>query len=435
MSFWTCSSKDSPRDGVAPNSIVQYFSSATSPDSRKESAMSGPLEGIRVLDMTRVLAGPYATMILSDLGADVIKIERPEGGDMARGTGPFIDGESSYFLSLNRGKRSVVLDLKTQRGIDVFLELAQECDVLVENFVPGVMDRLDLGYDVVKERNPRIIYTSVSGFGQTGPYQHRPALDVIVQGMGGIMSITGEPGGRPIRPGASIGDIVAGLFTAIGILAALQEREKSGLGQRIDVAMMDCQVALLENAFARYFATGEIPKPLGTRHPVTTPFQAFETKDSYITVAFVGGAKDQWPLFCAAIDRVGLIDDERFRTSWSRTQHYDELIPILIEVMKRKTSEDWLRELSEAGIPCGPINNIEQVAKDPQISARNMIAELPHPKVGSVRVVNTPIKLSRTVAGAEKPAPALGEHTKPVLKELLGLKDEEIDELFSVKEG
>ncbi len=385
--------------------------------------------------MTRVLAGPYATMILSDLGADVIKIERPEGGDMARGNGPFINGESSYFLSLNRGKRSVVLDLKTKRGVDTFLNLTEECDALVENFVPGVMDRLGLGYEVVKEHNPRIIYASVSGFGQTGPYKRRPALDVIVQGMGGIMSITGEPDGPPIRPGASIGDIIAGLFTAIGILSALQEREKSGLGQRLDVAMMDCQVALLENAFARYFATGDVPKPLGTRHPVTTPFQAFETKDGHITVAFVGGAKDQWPLFCAAIDRVDLIDDERFLTSWSRTQHYDELIPILTQSMKKKTSDEWLSELTEAGIPCGPINNVEQVAKDPQVNARDMIVELPHPKAGSVKVVNTPIKLSRTAAGAERPAPALGEHTRVVLKEMLGLKDEEIDEVTSVKDG
>ena len=391
--------------------------------------MAGPLEGIRVLDLTRVLAGPYATMILADLGAEVIKVERPEGGDMARGTGPFFDGESSYFFSLNRGKKSVVLDLKSQRGVELLLELSKRCDVLVENFVPGVMDRLGLSYDVVKEHNPRIIYASVSGFGQTGPYAQRPALDVIVQGMGGVMSITGEPGGPPMRPGVSVGDIAAGLFAAIGILAALRERERSGVGQMIDVAMLDCQVALLENAFARYFATGEVPQPLGTRHPVTTPFQAFETQDGYITVAFVGGAKDQWPLFCAAIARVDLIDDERFQTSWSRTQHHHELIPILTQEMRKKTTHQWLQELSDAGIPCGPINSIDQVAQDRQVEAREMITTVAHPRMGSVKVVNCPIKLSRTSAWPKGPAPALGEHTKRVLKELLELEDEEIEGL------
>lgn len=395
--------------------------------------MAGPLEGIRVLDLTRVLAGPYATMILSDLGAEVIKVERPELGDMARGTGPFIDGESSYFLSLNRGKKSVVLDLKSQHGKELFLELVKRCDVLVENFVPGVMERLGLSYEVVKEHNPGIIYASVSGFGQTGPYTQRPALDIIVQAMGGIMSITGEPGGPPIRPGASLGDIAAGLFTAIGILAALHERADSGIGQVVDVAMLDCQVAVLENAFARYFATGEVPGPLGTRHPVTTPFQVFETSDGFVTVAFVGGAKDQWPLFCALIDRVDLIDDERFQDSWSRTQHYDELIPTLTEAMKKKSTSQWLEELSGVGIPCGPVNNIEQASCDPQVSAREMITEVPHPKKGSVKVVNTPIKMSRTPASVTGVAPSLGEHTKAVMGELLGLWDEKMEGLSAGK--
>ncbi|MFQ5872284.1 MAG: CaiB/BaiF CoA transferase family protein [Dehalococcoidia bacterium] len=390
--------------------------------------MAGPLEGTRVLDLTRVLAGPYATMVLADLGAEVIKVERPEGGDMARGSGPFIDGESSYFLSLNRGKKSIVLDLKSERGREILFHLAKRCDVLVENFVPGVMSRLGLEYEAVKKHNPRIIYASVSGFGQTGPYASRPALDVIVQGVGGIMSITGEPGGPPIRPGSSLGDIVAGLFTAIGILAALQERERSGVGQALDISMLDCQVAVLENAFARYFATGEVPGPLGTRHPVATPFQAFETRDEYITVAFVGGAKDQWPLFCALLGRVDLIDDERFQTSWSRTQNYDQLIPLLTKEMKKKTSSQWLKELGEAGIPCGPINNVEQVVQDPQVSAREMITEVPHPSLGPLKVVNTPVKLSRTSPRLEGAAPGLGEHTREVLRELVGL-EEEIDQL------
>ena len=278
---------------------------------------------------------------------------------------------------------------------------------------------------MVKEHNPRIIYAAVSGFGQTGPYTRRPALDIIVQGMGGMISITGEPGGPPIRPGASLGDIAAGLFTAVGILAALHERERSGQGQMLDVAMLDCQLALLENAFARYFATGQAPGPLGTRHPVTTPFQVYETSDGRITVAFVGGAKDQWPLFCALLDRVDLIDDERFQNSWSRTQHYDELNPMIVEGMRKKTTGQWLKELSEAGIPCGPVNDIIQVAQDPQVRARDMITEVPHPKGGRVKVVNTPIKLSRTPALVKDPAPGHGAHTRTVLEELLGLDSDD----------
>ena len=280
---------------------------------------------------------------------------------------------------------------------------------------------------MVKEHNPRIIYASVSGFGQTGPYTKRPALDIIVQGMGGMISITGEPGGPPIRPGASLGDIAAGLFTAVGILAALHERERSGKGQMLDVAMLDCQLALLENAFARYFATGQVPGPIGTRHPVTTPFQVYDTSDGRITVAFVGGAKDQWPLFCALLDRVDLIDDERFQNSWSRTQHYDELNPMIVEGMKKKTSDQWLKELGEARIPCGPVNDIIQVAQDPQVQARDMITEVPHPTGGRVKVVNTPIKLSRTPALVKGPAPGHGAHTRAVLEELLGLDSDVSD--------
>jgi CoA:oxalate CoA-transferase len=368
-------------------------------------------------------------MVLGDLGAEVIKVERPKGGDLARGNGPFIDGESSYFLSLNRGKKSITLDLSTPKGKEIFLNLVNHVDVVVENFVPGTMKKLGLDYEVLKEHNPRIIYAAISGFGQTGPYAKRPALDVIVQGMGGIMSITGEPGRPPVRPGVSYGDIVAGLFAAIGILAAIWERGRSGKGQMIDIGMMDCQVAVLENAFARFLATGEVPEPLGTRHPVFTPFQAFETKDGYIVVAMVGGVDDQWPLFCAAIDRVDLIDDERFQTGWFRTQHYSELEPILSLAMRTKTTEEWLKELSDLGIPCGPVNTIDRVARDPQVAAREMIVEVPHPRLGGVKVVNTPIKLSRTPAKLEQASPDLGEHTDQVLQGLLKMSQDNIDGL------
>lgn len=385
--------------------------------------MSGPLDGMRVIDLTWLLSGPYATMILCDLGAEVIKIERPGTGDIARGNGPFIDGISSYFLSLNRGKKSVGLNLASEEGKEIFLRLVEKADVVVENFVPGVMKKLGLNYEVVKERNPRIIYAAISGYGQNGPYATKSALDVIIQAAGGIMSITGEPGGPPVRPGASLGDIIAGLFAAISILAALEERRRSGEGQMIDVSMLDCQLAVLENAFERYFSTGEVPQPLGTRHPVFTPFQAFATKDGYIVVAIVGA---QWPLFCAAIDRVDLIDDERFKDGYSRTQNYAILEPILTEAMKTRTTQEWLEILESMELPCGPVNTVDKVATHPQVQHRNMIIKVPHPQVGEVPLVNTPIKLSRTPSKITRPSPDLGEHTEEVLRTLLGLKEEEI---------
>ena len=382
--------------------------------------MAGPLDGVKVLDLTRVLAGPYATMVMSDLGAEVIKVERPEGGDMARGTGPFVDGQSSYFMSINRGKKSVILDLKDEGDKQTFLELLDHFDVLVENFVPGVMKRLGLDYEVLSKRHPRLIYAAVSGFGQWGPYTKRPALDIIVQAMGGIMSITGEPGRPPVRPGSSLGDITAGLFTTIGILSALHERDRSGVGQMIDVAMLDCQMAVLENAFVRYFTTGEVPTPLGTRHPVTTPFQVYATRDGYVALAFVGGAKDQWPIFCALLDRVDLIDDERFTTSWNRTLNYDDLNPIIEDGMRSKSTAQWLEELTEAQIPCGPVNNIADVVADEHTKARGMIIDVPHPESGTVKMVNNPIRFSRSQAHVTGAAPLHGGDTEEVLGKFLG---------------
>lgn len=281
----------------------------------------GPLDGIRVIDLTQVLFGPFATMLLGDMGAEIIKIERPEIGDIARGNGPMVNGVSTYFLSLNRGKKSVTLNLSTRGGAEVLLKLAKTADVMVENFKPGTMEKLGLGYKKVRKINPRIIYLSGSGFGQYGPYAGKPAYDVVIQAMGGVMSITGEEGGPPVRPGVSYGDIAAGLFLCTATLAALQERHKSGKGQYVDISMLDCQVTVQENAFTRYLNTGEIPRALGTRHPVMTPFQAFPTRDGYIAVALRGGVNDQWPLFCAAIDRVDIIDDPRFTDGWSRTQN------------------------------------------------------------------------------------------------------------------
>lgn len=391
--------------------------------------MAQPLEGIEILDLTRALSGPYATMILSDLGADVVKIERPVVGDISRGNGPHVKGLSTSFLSLNRGKKSITLDLASGQGRDIFLKLVKHFDVVVENFVPGTMEKLGIGYETVRQQNPRIVYAACSGFGQDGPYANRPAFDVIVQAMGGIMSITGEPGGAPVRPGASLGDISAGLFLSTAILAALNERHTSGQGQMIDISMLDCQLAIQEHAFVSYLATGEVPRAIGTRHPVFTPFQVFQTKDGYIAVTTMGGVHDQWPLFCSVIGRLDIIDDERLETGWLRTQNYEILEPILTEAMKAKTSEEWLKEFEAVGIPCGPVNTIDQVAADPQVRAREMIVEVSHPMAGSFKVVNTPIKLLRTPGKLRGACPDLGEHTEDVLGRLLGLTSEEISEL------
>ncbi len=393
--------------------------------------MSRPLDGIRILDLSWVLSGPFSTMVLCDLGAEVIKIERPKTGDIGRGNGPHVKGISTYFLSLNRGKKSVALDLTSEKGKEIFLRLVKQADAVVSNFVPGTVEKLGIGYDIVKQHNPRIIYALCSGFGQNGPYAKKPAFDVIIQAMGGIISITGEPGRPPVRPGASLGDITAGLFLSIAILAALHERDISGQGQMIDLSMLDCQLALLENAFVRYFATGEIPKPLGTRHPVFTPFQVFPTKDSYVAIATMGGVHDQWPIFCAIIGRTDIIDDDRFKTGWLRTQNYEILEPILNDAMKAKTTDEWLKEFSATSIACGPVNTIDKVAADPQVAIREMIVNIHQPKAGDFKVVGTPIKFSRTPCKVEKASPDLGENTEEILKELLSMNEQEIEELRS----
>ncbi len=389
--------------------------------------MAGPLKGIRVLDLTRILAGPYATMILRDLGAEVIKIEQPGTGDEARDFGPFKNDFSLYFMSVNRGKKSITLNLKPPRGKELFLELVKGSDILVENFRPGTMEKLGLDYESLKEHHPSLLYAACSGFGQTGPYAMRGAYDMIIQGMGGIISITGEPDRPPVRVGTSIGDITSALFTAIGILSALRHRDQTGEGQLIDVGMLDCQVAILENAMVRYFSTGDIPRPLGRRHPAITPFEVFESADGYVVIAI--GNNDLWRKFCEHVGHPELIDDERFHTNALRTENHESLFPILAEIMCRRTTDAWVEALEAIGVPCGPVNTVDKVANDPQVLARDMIAEIEHDTTGTVQIPGIPIKLSETPGQIDAPAPNLGEHTSEILTDLLGLETEEVNQL------
>ena len=393
--------------------------------------MPGPLEGVRVLDMTWALAGPFCSMLLSDLGAEVIKVENPEGGDPSRKNFPFVKEVSSYFLSVNRGKKSVTVNLQHPRGKEIVLSLAKKSDVLVENFRPGVMDRLGLGYETIRKVNPRIIYAACSGFGQTGPYAHRPAYDVIVQGMGGTLSITGEEGGGPVRVGFSIGDLGGGIFTALGILSALHERERSGQGQKLDVSMLDCQMAFLENAFTRFFATGEVPRRIGTRHPVLTPFQALPTKDGHMVVAVA--RQDWWEKFCKLLKREDLISDERFKTNPDRTKNHKALEEILSAATRTRNTTDWVSDMEKLDVACGPLNTIPQVAADPNTAARDMIREVKHSTAGMLKVVNNPVKLSRTPVNLEKASPVLGENTEEIFVNLLGLSQAEMAKLKEEK--
>jgi len=390
-----------------------------------------PLEDIVVLDLTWVLAGPFASMLLCDLGADVIKVERPPWGDISRTTGPYQNGFSGYFFSITRGKRSIAIDLRNPEGRDLFLRLVERADVVMENFTPGTMEKLGLGYEVLAARNPRLVYAATSGFGQTGPYRARPALDIIVQAMGGAMSITGEPGGRPVRPGVSYGDVAAGLFTVIGILAALHERERTGRGQAVDISMLDCQVTVMENAIMRYFVTGEVPGPLGTRHPSATPFQAFPTADGYLVVALGFGEENQWNLLCGILGLPELIDDPRFETGPKRTANHAVLEPILEAAFRKRTTAEWLAELEAVGIPCGPINRVPDVVADPQVQHRNMIVPGHHHQAGTIPIANTPFKFSASEAGIKGPPPDYGQHTREVLREFLGLDDAAIDDLVA----
>lgn len=378
----------------------------------------GPLKELKVLDLSRVLAGPYATMMMADFGANVYKIEPPKVGDDSRAFGPFVGKESAYYMSLNRNKRSMVLDFKKQSNIDVFKEMVKNADVVVENYKPGTMEKFGIGYDVLKEINPKIIYAACSGFGHTGPYKEKPAYDIIVQAMGGIMSITGQEGGEPTRVGASVGDVFAGIFTAYAIMLAVYHREKTGEGQKIDVAMLDCQVAILENAIARYVTSGDVPKPIGNRHPSITPFASYTAKDGFV---IVGAGNDRlWEKLCTTIDRMDLFKHPKFDTNPNRTQNVKELAVELNKTLKEKTIAEWITILEAVGVPCAPINTIDKIVNDPQIKAREMIVEVEHPVAGKLKMPNVPFKMSKTPGGVTAPAPLLGQHTNELLNEMFG---------------
>lgn len=382
------------------------------------------LEGLRVLDLSRVLAGPFSTMVLGDLGAEIIKIEQPGVGDDSRAFGPFIGEESSYFMSLNRGKKSITLNLKDDADRAVFIDLVKESDIVVENYRPGTMAKLGFEYEDLKKVNPRIIYAAISGFGHSGPYSTRPAYDMIVQAMGGIMSITGEPGQAPVRVGSSIGDITAGIFGTVGILAAVEARHTTGEGQKVDVAMLDCQVTILENAIARYLVNGEVPVPLGSRHPSITPFQAFPTKDYYVIMS--AGNDALWAKLCNVMGTPELINDPKFATNRDRNDNVVELSEIISKISVTKTTAEWMDVLEKGGLPVGPINTVDKVVHDPQIEARNMIVEVEHPVAGKMKFAGNPIKLSATPGEVTVPAPTLGQHTDEILKDLLGWSEDQI---------
>lgn len=386
--------------------------------------MKVSLEGIRVLDLSRVLAGPFCTMILADLGADVIKVERPGEGDDSRAFAPFVGKESAYFMSLNRGKKSIVLDFKKPEDSEIFWQLLDKVDIIVENFRPGTMEKLGMGYEDIKKVNPRIIYAAISGFGHTGPYRELPAYDMIVQAMGGVMSITGEPGRPPVRVGTSIGDITAALFGTIGILTALHVRNMTGQGQKVDVSMLDSQVAILENAIARYEVTGQVPGPIGTRHPSIAPFQAFPTKDYYVIIPC--GNDSLWAKLCQALQIEEYIEDPRFKTNRDRLANLAELEKLISDITITKTTSEWKAILEAVGHPVGAINTIDKVISDPQVLAREMIVEVEHPVAGKMKIAGNPVKLSLTPGRVSKPAPLLGEHTVEVLREVLGWDEEQI---------
>jgi formyl-CoA transferase/CoA:oxalate CoA-transferase len=389
--------------------------------------MAGSLAGVTVIDFTRVLSGPYCTMVLADHGARVIKVEHPIRGDDTRHWGPpFLDGESAYFLSINRNKESVTVDFKQPAGQRILDQLLASADVVVENFRPGTLESVGLGAEDVLARHPRIVYCSISGFGHTGPRREEPGYDAVMQAEGGLMSITGEADGPPLRLGVAITDIVSGLFGAQGVMSALLAREKTGRGQHVDIGMLDATAALLTYQAGNYFATGEVPARMGNRHPTIVPYELFHAADGEFVIA--GGNDEIWRRLCRVIGRPDLADDVRYRTNADRASRHAEVKTLLENALRARARAEWVRELNQAGVPCGSVREISEVLADPQIAARGMVAEVEHSTIGSAKVINSPVKMSGTPTGVRTAPPVLGQHTTAVLREL-GYDDSQIDAL------
>lgn len=386
-----------------------------------------PLSGVRVLDLTRVLAGPFCSMILGDMGAEVIKIEEPGKGDDTRRWPPFVGGEATYFLAVNRNKLSVTLNLKTREGLTLLRRLAARSDVLIENFRPGTMDRLGLGYRTLARRNRRLIYCSISGFGEFGPEAHRPGYDLIVQGESGIMDLTGFPEGPPVKVGTSIADLVAGMAAAHGITLALLARTRTGRGQKVEIAMLDVMASLLTYQAGIYFGTGQRPTRRGNEHPSIVPYEVFRAADGYLTLGVANNAL--WRQCCAALGRPDLAEDPRFDTEAKRVEHRRELIPILNELFATAPVEEWLKRLDAAGVPAGRIKSVAEVCESEHLRARSMIVRLSHTTAGTVTVMGVPVRLHATPGAVVAPPPRLGEHTETVLRRVLGLRPAAVERL------
>jgi crotonobetainyl-CoA:carnitine CoA-transferase CaiB-like acyl-CoA transferase len=387
-----------------------------------------PLDGIKVLDLTRVLAGPYCTMLLADMGADVVKVERPGAGDDTRAFGPpFVNGESAYFMSINRNKRSLTLNLKEDKARQMLRQLLETVDVVVENFRPGTMESFGFGYEAVHDFNPALVFCSISGYGHTGPDADLPGYDLIIQGEGGAASLTGDTEGPPYKVGNSQADIVAGMMAFQGILLALLTRNRSGTGQKIDISMLDCQVAMLTYQAGIYFATGESPTRLGNQHPTITPYETYRCKDGFINLAC--GNDNMWRTFCRVIGQEEWTADPRFRTNADRVGHRRQLAALLEPVILQKTTQEWIDQLRQNGLPCGPIQTVGQVCEDPQVMARDMIVSLDHPTAGPIRVTGVPIKLSDTPGEVHSAPPTLGQHTTEVLGDWLQINATEAEAL------
>lgn len=397
--------------------------------------MMQPLEGLRIVDLTRAMAGPYCTMMLGDLGADVVKVERPGRGDESRGWGPpfvgepygLYPGESAYFLSTNRNKRSITVNLKSAEGQEIVRRLAARSDAFVENFRTGVLDRMGLGYEDLRAINPRLVYCSISGYGRTGPYAERPGYDFVIQAEGGFMGVTGPEEGAPYRVGVPVIDITAGMFSATAILAALRARDVTGEGQHVDLSLLETQVALLANVASNYLVSGQPPRRLGNAHPNISPYEAFRARDHWFALAAAN--ERQWAILCDIIDQPALKDDARFADNNARVVNRAALREILNAAFMARDAAEWLAELREAGLPCGPINAIPDVFAHPQAEARELVQEAQHPTAGTVRFSGFPYKLSATPAVVRRPPPRLGEHTEEVLVDLLDYSAEEVETL------